>query len=166
MGSVLGSFGAFQGKIWSMAPFIPVGDWEGPKISILPYWKIFGWWALPLFSDIVIDPKGYFLCNFKKFEGYVFEKNQLFCIPYLGPKRPFFDPGGPHLTPNLKNIVLQVVLTQNIAFQGWNWSPNKNGNFGVGRPPQTPPQGPPDPPRGTGGSKMAVMHLSQSSVDN
>ena len=25
MGSVLGSFGAFQGKNWSVAPFIPVG---------------------------------------------------------------------------------------------------------------------------------------------
>ena len=25
MGSVLGSFGAFQGNIWSVAPFIPVG---------------------------------------------------------------------------------------------------------------------------------------------
>ena len=26
MGSVLGSFGAFQGNIWSVAPFIPVGN--------------------------------------------------------------------------------------------------------------------------------------------
>ena len=25
MGSVLGPFGAFQGNIWSVAPFIPVG---------------------------------------------------------------------------------------------------------------------------------------------
>ena len=105
MVSVLRSFGAFQTKIWSIAPFIPVGDWEGPKISILPYWKFFGGWALPSFSDIVIDPKGYFLCNFKKFEGYVFEKNQLFCIPYFGQKQPFFWAWGPILTQNLKNIV-------------------------------------------------------------
>ena len=28
MGSVLGSFGAFQGKNWSVAPFIPVGPSE------------------------------------------------------------------------------------------------------------------------------------------
>ena len=28
MGSVLRSFGAFQGNIWSVAPFIPVGPGE------------------------------------------------------------------------------------------------------------------------------------------
>ena len=28
MGSVLGSCGAFQGNIWSVAPFIPVGPGE------------------------------------------------------------------------------------------------------------------------------------------
>ena len=34
MGSVLGPFGAFQGNIWSVAPFIPVGPGEnGPKIE-------------------------------------------------------------------------------------------------------------------------------------
>ena len=103
MGSVLGSFGAFQAKIWSIAPFIPVGDWEGPKISILPYWNFFGGWPLPSFSDIVIDPKGYFWCDFNKFKGYVFEKNWFFCIPYFGQKRPFFGPEGPILTQNLKN---------------------------------------------------------------
>ena len=116
MVSVLRSFGAFQTKIWSIAPFIPVGDWEGPKISILPYWKNFGGWALPSFSDIVIDPKGYFLCDFNKFEDDVFEKNPLFCIPYLGQKRPFFGPEGPVLTQKLKNIVKLVVTTQNSAF--------------------------------------------------
>ena len=57
------------------------------------------------FSDIVIDPKGYFLCDFNKFEDGVFEKNPLFCIPYLGPKWPFFGPERPILTRNLKNIV-------------------------------------------------------------
>jgi hypothetical protein len=34
MGSVLRSFGAFQGKIWSVAPFIPVGLGEKqPKMT-------------------------------------------------------------------------------------------------------------------------------------
>ena len=74
-------------------------------------------------------------------------------MPYSGPKRPFFVPRGPHLTQNLKNIVLQVVLTQNIAFQGWNWSPNKNGNFGVCRPPPNPPGAPQTPPGVRGGQK-------------
>ena len=41
MGSVLGSFGAFQGNIWCAAPFIPVGDQEGPQILIFSSWKIF-----------------------------------------------------------------------------------------------------------------------------
>ena len=40
MGSVLGSFGAIQGNIWSIAPFIPVSDWEGPKSPNRPSWKI------------------------------------------------------------------------------------------------------------------------------
>ena len=46
MGSVLGSFGAIQGNIWSVAPFIPVGDQEGSKISILPRW-FFSWTNQP-----------------------------------------------------------------------------------------------------------------------
>ena len=41
MGSVLGSFGGFQGNIWCAAPFIPVGDQEGPQILIFSSWKIF-----------------------------------------------------------------------------------------------------------------------------
>ena len=57
------------------------------------------------FSDIVIDPKGYFLCDFNKFEDGDFEKNPFFCILYLGQKRPFFGPEGPVLTQNHKNIV-------------------------------------------------------------
>ena len=158
MESVLGSFGAFQGNIWSVAPFIPEGDQEEPKISILPYWKIFNGIPFQFFSWWIIDPKELFWCDWSKFEDGVFEKNPLFCIPYLGPKRPFFDPGGPHLTQNIKNIVLQVVLTQNIAFQGLNWSPNNNGNFGVRRPPQTPP-GPPRPPQGSGGTQNGCNAL-------
>ena len=36
MGIVLGSFGAFQGNIWSVAPFIPVGPGEKtPKTRFL-----------------------------------------------------------------------------------------------------------------------------------
>ena len=105
MWSVLGSFRVFQDNIWSVAPFIPVGDWEGPKISILSPWKIFNESVCPSFSDIVIDPKGYFLCDFNKIEDGVFEKSPLFCIPYFGQKLPFFGPEGPILTQNLKNIV-------------------------------------------------------------
>ena len=41
MGSALGSFDAIHGNIWPGAPFIPVGMWAGPKISILAPWKIF-----------------------------------------------------------------------------------------------------------------------------
>ena len=47
MESVLGSFGAIQGNIWSVTPFIPVGDWEGPKISFFLSWKIFHEYASP-----------------------------------------------------------------------------------------------------------------------
>ena len=57
------------------------------------------------FSDIVIDPKGYFLCDFNKIEDGVFEKSPLFGIPYFGQKLHFFGPEGPILTQNLKNIV-------------------------------------------------------------
>ena len=103
--SVLGSLWPFQGVIWHACQFLPVRDLQRLKISISPYWKIFGGWALPSFSDIVIDPKGYFLCDFNKFEGYVFEKNWFFCIPYFGQKQPFFGPEGPILTQNLKNMV-------------------------------------------------------------
>ena len=57
------------------------------------------------FSDIVIDPKGYFLCDFNQIEDGVFEKSPLFGIPYFGQKLHFFGPEGPILTQNLKNIV-------------------------------------------------------------
>ena len=105
------------------------------------------------------------MCDFNKFEDGVFEKNPLFCIPYLGQKRPFFGTEGPVLTPKHENIVLLVVTTQNIAFQGLKWSPMDNVLFRVFRPLTTPP-GPPRPPHGPGGPKMAQMHFYQSSVDN
>ena len=63
MGSVLGSLGAFQGNIWSVAPFIPVEDWEGPKISILPWWNFFDWGPSPDLYD-----------NFNKIGDGVFTK--------------------------------------------------------------------------------------------
>ena len=37
MKSVLGSFGAFQGNIWSVAPFIPVSIWS--KLKKWPSFK-------------------------------------------------------------------------------------------------------------------------------
>ena len=85
--------------------------------------------------------------------------------PILAQKGLFFGPEGPILTQNLKNIVYQVVITQNKAFQGLNWSQNDYVIFGFCRPPKTYP-GPPDPPNGPGGPKMAEIHLYQSSVDN
>ena len=141
------------------------GTQRGPKgaldqkISILARWKFFNGIPSPSFSQFIIDPKEYFSCIFSQIWVDVFEKSPFFCIPYLGPKRPFLDSGGPHLTQNLKNIVVQVVLTQNIAFQGLNWSPNNNGNFGVRRPPQTPP-GPPRPPQGSGRTKNGCNALA------
>ena len=35
MGIVLGSFGAFQGNIWSVAPFIPVGPSEKVRVEFV-----------------------------------------------------------------------------------------------------------------------------------
>ena len=104
------------------------------------------------FSDIVIDPKGYFLCDFNQIEDGVFEKSPLFGIPYFGQKLHFFGPEGPILTQNLKNIVYQVVITQNKAFQGLNWSQNDYVIFGFCRPPKTYP-GPPRPPQWSRGAK-------------
>ena len=51
MGSVLGPFGAFQGNIWSVAPFIPVGP--GKKGSKIEKWAFF--------------EKSLFLCFFHRF---------------------------------------------------------------------------------------------------
>ena len=96
MVSVLQSFGAFQTKIWSIAPFIPEGDWERPKISTSPYWNIFGGWPLPSFSGIVIDPQGYFLCVFKKIE--IWEKST-FLHTLFWPKTTFFWARGAHFDP-------------------------------------------------------------------
>ena len=60
MGSVLGSFGAFQGNIWSVAPFIPVGYREDPEISILPYWKFLMVLRSGFFPDGLVTQNGHF----------------------------------------------------------------------------------------------------------
>ena len=70
MGSVLGSFGAPQGNIWSVAPFIPEGDQEEPKISILPYWNFFNGKPFQFFSWWIIDPKEPFWCDWSNFEDF------------------------------------------------------------------------------------------------
>ena len=44
------------------------------------------------FSDIVIDPKGYFLCDFNQIEDGVFFFFPLFSIPYFVQKLHFFWP--------------------------------------------------------------------------
>ena len=104
------------------------------------------------FPDGLLTPKGHFGAIRANLKMVFLRKIHFFAYPIWAQNGLFFYPGGPHLTQNIKNIVLQVVLTQNIAFQGLNWSPNTNGNFGVGRPPQTPP-GPPRPPQGSGGTQ-------------
>ena len=60
------------------------------------------------FSDIVIDPKGYFLCDFNQIEDGVFEKSPLLHIPYFGSKWPFFGPEAPILAQKPKIIVLEA----------------------------------------------------------
>ena len=133
------------------------GTQRGPKgaldqkISILARWKIFNGIPSPSFSQFIIDPKMSLTCDMSQIWTDVFEKNALFCIPYLGQKRPFFGPEGPILTQNLKNIVKQVVITQNNAFQGLKWPPSNNVIFGVCRPPQIPPEPPQTPPMVQGG---------------
>ena len=70
MWSVLGSFRAFQGNIWSVAPFIPVGpsenQWKNTKMQIVQnplsarFWNFLGWmgsywtktWAWQIIRDI------------------------------------------------------------------------------------------------------------------
>ena len=125
----------------------------GPKISILPRWKFFNGGTSPSFSQFIIDPKMSLTCDMSQIWTDVFEKNPLFWIPYLGQKRPFFGPEGPILTQNLKNIVKQVVITQNNAFLGLKWPPSNNVIFGVCRAPQT-PLGPPRPPQWPQGAKI------------
>ena len=116
-------------------------------------WKIFSGGTSQSFSQFIIDPKKSLSCDFSQIWTDDFEKNPFICIPYLGQKRPFFGPEGLFLTQNLKNIVKQVVIIQNNAFQGLKWSPSNNVIFGVCRPPK-PPQGPPQtPPMVQGGQK-------------
>ena len=52
---------------------------------------------------------------------------------------------------DLKNIVKQVVITQNNALQGLKWPPSNNVIFGVCRPPKSPPEPPQNPPMVQGG---------------
>ena len=140
------------------------GTQRGPKgaldqkISILARWKFFNGIPSPSFSQFIIDPKMSLTCDMSQIWTDVFEKNALFCIPYLGQKRPFFGPEGPILTQNLKNIVKQVVITQNNAFQGLKWPPSNNVIFGVCRPPQIPPS-PPRPPQWSRGAKIGQNAL-------
>ena len=74
-----------------------------------------------------------------------------FVYPIWAKNGLFFGPEGPILTQNLKNIVKQVVITQNNAFQGLKWPPSNNVIFGVCRPPQIPPEPPQTPPMVQGG---------------
>ena len=55
-----------------------------------------------LFLSSLLTPQTTFCAIFK---DYVFDKNPLFYIPNLGPKRSFFGPEGAILAQNLKNIL-------------------------------------------------------------
>ena len=59
MGSVLGWFGAFQGNIWSLAPFIPVGDLQkNTKKIISPIQpNLEPWW--PAVNDQIFPHRGF-----------------------------------------------------------------------------------------------------------
>ena len=145
-------FRVILGLSWDVAPFLPVGMWAGPKISILAPWKIFNEWSCPSFSDIVIDQKGYFWCDFSQFEDGVFEKNPLFCIPIWAQKGHFWPLEGLFLAKNLEKIVFSVDTIQNFTFWNPNVAPQKVENFGPTDPPWHPPT-PPDTPQGSGGAK-------------
>ena len=102
-------------------------------------------------------PQHAFWCDIGKIWDDSFWGNALFCIPYFGPKWPFFGPEGPNLAQNIKNIVWQVVLTQNMTSQSQNWSRVEMDNFGFSRPPKT-PRGPSRAPRGPQESKNGPNH--------
>ena len=90
MGSVLGSFGVFQGNIGSAAPFIPVEDWEGRKISILPSWNFFDGGPSPDLCDIFSGPMSIIWAIFSKIRDDVFSKSAHLCIVIFGLFCPFW----------------------------------------------------------------------------
>ena len=94
-----------------------------------------------------------------KFEAYVFEKNPLFCIPYFGPKLPFFGPEGPILTQNLKKHSVTSCYKPKQSIPRLKLVSERKWQFWGCQTPPKPPKGPPEPPRGPEGPKMALMHL-------
>ena len=71
MGSVLRSFGAFQGNIWSVAPFIPVGPGENQcclGVADTAFFKkmnIFIEWIIRLFFEWMNSLNEYFWFSFE-----------------------------------------------------------------------------------------------------
>ena len=105
-----------------------------------------------LFLSSLLTQKSTFRAFLAKFESMFLRKVNFFVYPIWAQNGLFFGPEGPILTQNLKIIVYQVVITQNKAFQGLNWSQNDYVIFGFCRPPKTYP-GPPRPPQWSRGAK-------------
>ena len=105
-----------------------------------------------LFLSSLLTQKSTFRAFSSKFEPMFLRKIHFSANPILAQKGLFFGPEGPILTQNLTNIVYQVVITQNKAFRGLNWSQNDYVIFGFCRPPKPPP-GPHRPPQWSRGAK-------------
>ena len=157
MGGVLGSFRAFQGNFKQPRQFLPVGTWEGSKFGKIVTLKIFWWGNVPVFFLVSYWPKRAPLVQFKPNWRWCFWEKSTFLHTLFGPKTAFswlrwapFDPKPQKLSGticfNPKHCIPGLKLVSKQKWQFW-----------VRQTPPKPPQG---------GSKMAVMHLSQSSVDN
>ena len=105
MVSVLQSFGAFQTKIWSIAPFIPVEDWEGLKSQFCHTEKNLVGDRSHHFLALLLTPKGTFCAFLRNLKMMFLRKIHFFAYPILAQNSLFFGPEGPILTQNLKNIV-------------------------------------------------------------
>ena len=97
------------------------------------------------------------LVRYRQDLGWQFLGKCTFLHTLFWPKMAFFGPEGPNLAQNIKNIVWQVVLTQNMTSQSQNWSRVEMDNFGFSRPPKT-TRGPPRAPRGPQESKNGPNH--------
>ena len=141
----------------ALANFIQWGPFLGQKRKIGSREKFLMGSRKNQYFTLKYGPQHAFWCNMSKIWDDCFREYSLFCIPYFGPKWRFLGPEGPNLAQNIKNIVWQVVLTQNMTSQSQNWSHVETDNFGFSRPPKT-PRGPSRAPRGTKESKNGPNH--------
>ena len=141
------------GLSWeALANFFQWGPFLGRKRKIGRREKFLMGSRKNQYFTLKYGPQQAFWCNMSKIWEDVFREYALFCIPYFGRKRHFLGPEGPNLAKNIKNIVWQVVLTQNMTSQSQNRSHVETDNFGFSRPPKTPP-GPPWAPQAPQESK-------------